>query len=115
MFVDSDYQNFKYVVSVSDNYVVLTNHRTVTADWTNPTTIDVIYQYLKPSFLVIEGERTFTSSQEFTQVDVTDDDTFRADYSDYFNSAMLFLFVICFTVINSISRLVKKGGVIHGN
>lgn len=114
MFVNEDYLNFKYVVSVSDNYIVLTNQRSVSADWQNPQSIDVIYQYLKPSFLVIEGERTFNNSQTFEQISVTDNDFYRADYCDILTSAMLFISVVVFTVINSISRLVHKGGLING-
>lgn len=114
MFVNEDYQNFKYVVSVSDNYVCLTNRSFVNADWQNSQTIDVIYQYLKPSFLVIEGERTFTNSQNFEQISVTSDDFYRADYCDYFNSAMLFIGVIVFTILTALTRIVKKGGMING-
>lgn len=114
MFVNADYTNYKYVISVSDNYVVLTNRSSVNGSWDNPQTLSVIYQYLKPSFLVIEGERSFSTSQTFEQIDISDNDFERADYCDFFNSSMLFLAVIVFTILNSISRLVKKGGVING-
>lgn len=114
MYVDRNYSNYKYIVAVSDNYIVLTNRRNVNADWQTPQTIDVIYQYLKPSFLVIEGERTFTNSQTFEQVEVSQNDFERADYCDYFNSAMLFISVIVFTVVTCVTRMVKKGGIIYG-
>ena len=115
MFVNDDYLSYKYVVSVSDNYIVLTNRSSVSADWQSPQTVDIIYQYLKPSFLTIEGERTFNTSQTFERVDVTSNDFYRADYCDILTSAMLFILVIVFTVINAITRLVKKGGLIYGN
>lgn len=115
MFVNEDYINYKYVVSVSDNYVVLSKTRTVNADWNNPQTIDIIYQYLKPSTLTIEGERTFNSFQTFEQVDVTDNDFERADYIDIFNACMLFIGIIVYFVINSVTKLVHRGGAIYGN
>lgn len=114
MYVPGDYSSYKYVVSCSDNYIILTNRHSVNADWQNPVTIDIIYQYFKPSFVTIEGERTLTSSQTYEQVDISDNDFERGDFCDFFTSAMLFISVIVFTIINGLSRIFKKGGIIYG-
>lgn len=115
MYVNEEYLNYKYVVGVSDNYVVLSNRSSVNASWDNPQTLNVIYQYLKPSTLSIEGERTFNSSQTFEQIDVSNSDFERADYIDIFNACMLFIGIIVFFVINSVTKLVHRGGAIYGN
>lgn len=115
MFVNEDYLNYKYVVGVSDNYVVLTNQHTVNASWDSPRTIDIVYQYLKPSYLTIEGERTFSNTQTFEQIDVDDSIFSRADYPDILISALLFISVVVFTIINSLTKIVRRGGVLNGN
>lgn len=115
MFVNEDYLNFKYVVSVSDNYVVLTNRHSLIASWDNPQTIDVIYQYLKPSTLTIEGERTFNTSQVFEQIDVDNNMSSRADFCDIWLSCLLFISVVVFTCINCVTKLVHRGGALYGN
>ena len=114
MFINEQYDSYKYVVSVSDNYVILTNRKNVDGSWENPQTIDVIYQYLKPSFLCIEGELTVTSPHTYTQVNLSTSDFSRADFCDILTSSMLFLSVVIFTILNSITRLIKKGGLING-
>lgn len=115
MYVPEDYSNYKYVVQCSDNYVVLTNRKTVNADWTNPVDIDIIYQYFKPSFITIEGVRTITSQQVFEQIDVDDNMTSRADFCDIWLSCLLFISVIVFTCINCVTKLVHRGGALYGN
>lgn len=115
MFVNEDYISYKYVVGVSDNYVVLTNRSSVSGSWDNPQTLDIIYQYLKPSYLTIEGERTFNNSQTFERIDVSSNNIERADFTDIFTSCMLFIAVIVFTCINCVTKLVHRGGALYGN
>lgn len=114
MFIDENYKNYKYVVGVSDNYVVLSKTPSVTADWQSPKTIDVIYQYLNPSFLVIEDTRTFSSSQSFDSVDSSQSFFSRADCNSIILSQFLVIFFVIF-VLNGLTRFVKKGGVFFGN
>ena len=80
MFVNEDYQNYKYLVKASDNYVVLSNSRFIDGSWDSPDTINVIYQYIKPSWLTIEDTYTSSSSYTFKQVDIDSEFTSRADY-----------------------------------
>ena len=71
MFVNSDYLDYKYLVSVSDNYVVLTDQHTVNGSWQDPEQIDIIYQFFEPSTLTIESTRSFSSQNTFDQISVT--------------------------------------------
>lgn len=114
MFVNSDYLDFDNIVEISDNYVCLSKRSSVTADWQNPTTIDVIYQYSYPSILTIESERTFNSSQNFYPADVTDDFFERSDAPIIIVCELIVIFFILF-VLNALTRFVRKGGVFFGS
>ena len=114
MFINESYKNYKYVVSVADNYVVLAKTSSVNADWQNPKTIDVIYQYLNPSFLVIEDTRVFSSSQTFERVDSSQSFFSRADCNSIILSQFLIIFFTIF-VLNGLTRFIKKGGVFFGS
>lgn len=113
MFVDENYSNYKYVVAESDNYLVLTNRRSVNASWDSPQTISVIYQYLNPSFLTIEGNRTVSTSVTYPEVEISDSFFARADCLDIIKVQMILIFFIVF-LFNGLSRFVKKGGVFFG-
>lgn len=114
MFVNDDYSNYKYLVSASDNYVVLTNRHTVNADWQNPQTINIIYQYLNPSFLTIEGTRTVSSSVVYEQIDVSNSFFARSDCLDIIKVQFLIIFFVIF-IFNGLTRFVKKGGAFFGS
>ena len=114
MFVNEDYSNYKYLVSVSDNYVVLTNRHSVSADWQNPQNINVIYQYFKPSFVTIESTRTVNSSVVYEQVDISDSFYSRADCIDIIFAQFLVIFFVAF-IFNGLTRFVKKGGALFGS
>lgn len=114
MFVNEQYKNYKYVAGISDNYLILTKQSSVTASWNSPTTIDVIYQYLNPSFLTIEAERTFTQDTYFTDIDENSQSFFaRADCNSIILSQFLIISLIVFC-INGLTRFCKKGGVFFG-
>lgn len=113
MFVNSDYLNYKYVVSSSDNYVVLTNTHNVNASWESPTTINTITQYLIPSNLTIEGHQTVSQNRTYQQIDVSDNYWERADCPTITCAGFLNLAFIIF-IINACTRLVRRGGVILG-
>jgi len=114
MFVNEDYLNYNKVVSVSDNYVVLSKTSIVNADWQNPRTIDVIIQYFKPSFLTIEDTRTYTSNQQFNSISVDDNFYSRSDCLDIIVVQFLVIFFVIFC-LNGLTRFVKKGGIFFGN
>ena len=108
MFVNENYDNYKYLVDVSDNYVILTNQSSVYGEWQHPETYDVIYQYFNPSTLVIEETRTTTSSQNFDRIDVTSDFWSRPDSHQIFSTGMIITFFAIF-ILNLLTRLIRKG------
>lgn len=115
MFINENYKNYNYVVGISDNYLILAKQDHVNADWNNQKTIDVIYQYLNPSFLTIEATRTFSTTTYFTQIDENSQSFFaRADCNDIIQSQFFIIFFVIF-VLNGLTRFVKKGGVFFGN
>lgn len=114
MFVNNDYLDYKYIVDVSDNYVCLAKRSSVSADWQHPITIDVIYQYLNPSIITLESSKTFSSSQQFSLVDVSDNFFERADCPQIITCELLVIFFIMF-VLNALTRFVRKGGVFFGS
>lgn len=114
MFVNENYKNYKYVVGISDNYLILANRSSVTASWDNPKTIDVVYQYLNPSFLTVEATRQFTTTTYFSEVDTSQSFFARADCLDLVKAQMIVIFFVIF-VLNGLTRFVKKGGVFFGS
>lgn len=114
MFVNSDYLDYKYIVDVSDNYVCLAKRSSVSADWQNPTTIDVIYQYISPSIMTVEAKRTFSDYQQFSLADVSDNFFERADCPQIITCELAVIFFILF-VLNALTRFVRKGGVFFGS
>lgn len=113
MFVNSEYLNYDNIVEIGDNFVCLTKVSSVSADWQNPSTIDVIYQYNFPSILTIETERTFNSSQYFPSVETSDNFFDRPDCPQIISCELAVIFFILF-VLNGLTRFVKKGGIFFG-
>ena len=113
MFVDDNYNDYIYVVSVSDNYIVLTNRSSVTADWQNQKTIPVIYQYINPSFITIEGTKTYSQSVSFDEIDTSSSFYERADCLDIIKVQFIIIFFLLF-LFNAMTRFCRKGGVIFG-
>ena len=112
MFVNEEYKNYKYLVDVSDNYVVLTDQRVVNGSWQEPESIDIIYQYFEPSTLVIESSQTFSNTRTFTQVDTSQNFYDRSDCHEILLSAFLIVLLTCF-VINQVTEFIVKGGLFH--
>lgn len=113
IFVNKGYNKYKYVVEVKDNYIVLTNQRTVTADWQNPEQINVIYQYFYPSTQTIENTRNYTSNNTFTEIETTNDFYYRADAPTIMTIGMIMTFFFIF-ILNAMTRIGKKGGIFFG-
>lgn len=113
MFVNEDYIDYRYVVGISDNYLILAKQSSVNASWDNPRTIDVIYQYLNPSFLTVEATRTFNATTTFSEVDVSDSFFARADSLDLIKVQVILIFMILY-FINGLTKFVHKGGVFFG-
>ena len=114
MYVPEDYANYKYLVSYSDNFVVLTNTRTVSASWDNPRTIDTIVQYHFPSIFTLESTATVTSNRTYEQVEISDSFYSRADCPQLICAIFILIFFLLF-IINGLTRFVRRGGVFFGN
>lgn len=111
IFVNEDYDNYKYLVEASDNYVVLSNSSSVHGDWQNPDEINVIYQYIKPSTVVIEGTQTYTTEKYFDRVEISSNFWDRGDSPTIFGYAVLVTFLALY-IINILTRIVKRGGLL---
>lgn len=114
MFVNEDYKDYKYVVGISDNYLILSKVDHVNADWNNQKTIDVVYQYLSPSFLTVEATRTFSTTTYFSEVETSQSFFARCDSLDLIKVQMIVIFFVIF-VLNGLTRFVRKGGVFFGS
>ena len=114
MFVNEDYEDYNYLVSASDNYVILTNRSSVNASWDNPKSIPIIYQYLNPSFVTIEGSRSYTNNTYFNQVETSQSFYSRADCCNILIVQFIIIFFLIF-ILNGLTRFVKKGGVFFGS
>lgn len=110
MFINEEYQEYKYLVSVSDNYVILTNRRTINADWNNPVVYPVVYQYFDPSYINLEATRTATSTTTFPEVEVSSEFWDRPDCSELMTAIFIIVLLIMF-VINSVTEFVQRGGI----
>lgn len=114
MYVNEEYSEYNYVVGISDNYLILAKQPNVVADWNNPKTIDVVYQYLNPSFLTVEATRTFTTTTVFSEVETSQSFFARSDSLDLIKVQVILIFMILF-FLNGLTRFVRKGGVFFGN
>lgn len=114
MFVNEQYKDYKYVVGISDNYLILANQSSVNASWDNPKTIDVVYQYLEPSFLSVEATRTFNTTTVFSDIETSQSFFARADSLDLIKVQVILIFMILF-FLNGLTKFVHKGGVFFGN
>lgn len=113
MFVNEEYSNYKYVVGISDNYLILAKQREVNASWDNPKTIDVVYQYLNPSFLSVPATRTFSSATSFSEIETSQSFFARSDSLDLIKVQVILIFMILF-FLNGLTKFVHKGGVFFG-
>ena len=111
VYIDENYDNYKYLVEASDNYLVLTNQRT--AGYTDSyeyEEIDIIYQYLNPSTMVIEDTRNVRGYTEYKQVnDITSEFWERPDISNISIVVALIVILVCF-IINGVTKFCLRGG-----
>lgn len=112
MYINSDYENYKYLVDYSDNYIVLSTSSKIYGSSGDIDTIPVVVQYLTPSPLTIET--TYSSYETSSFSDVSD--TFSQDFFDRADSLSLFgchfIFIVFIVFIfNQLTKLFKKGGI----
>lgn len=114
IYTQSQYKNYKYLVEVSDNYVVLTDSHYANGDWQNPDTIDIIYQFINEPLTVIEAERDITTTRTFQQVDISHNFFDSPKYPQYSTNIIIVVMFILY-IINPITKMVKKGGIFFGS
>lgn len=103
--------DFKYLVSRSDNYLILTNVPSVNASYNNPADIDTLVQYIYPSTYSYESTLTVSSSKSYDRIDVTDSFWERADSVNIMFGGFFILFLFVF-IFNQFTKLVRSGGVL---
>lgn len=114
MYVPSDYDDYCYLVDISDNYIVLSNRHVVNGSWDNPVTIPVIYQYFNPSIVTLPLSYTVSSSRTFQEVEISDSFYSRSDCPQLICTCLMLIFFILF-LLNGLTRLFKRGGIFFGS
>lgn len=114
MFVNEGYENYKYFVNASDNFVVLTNKSYVNADYNNPQEINVIYQYFNPSYITIEGKQTIRTSTSYIQVETSNSFWDRPDCSNIM-TCIFFIVILSLFIINGLTKFIVKGGIFNAD
>ena len=112
LYVKDGYEDYQYIVSQSDNYIILTNQATAGGE-DRYETIDIIYQYLKPSELVIEGEKQVWNYTEYQKIETTQNYWERADIHDIHITAMSIV-ILTLSIVNIVTKLVCRGGLVYG-
>ena len=112
IFVKDKYKEYKYLIKASDNYVILTNQNRAGGN-NEYETIDVIYQYIIPSELVIEGEKQVWSETQYQKIETSQNYWDRADVCEIHITAMSITLLALF-IINIVTKLVCKGGLVFG-
>lgn len=110
MYVPEDYENYKYLVSANDNFVVLTNTRNVVASWDNPKSVNVVYQYFIPSIYTISDTVTFSNNKEFTEIETSTSFYDRADCPQLITCSLLLIFFLLF-IFNGVTKFARRGGI----
>lgn len=109
LYTNDDYLNYKYVVTYSDNYLVLTNTHRVYADYTSPDDINCLVQYLEPSDLRFETVQTFYQNRTFPEVELSSSDWQRSDISKVMIVSFLIVILTIF-IYNILSKIFVRGG-----
>ena len=111
MFVNSDIPSgYKYVYAAGSNYIALTN----VSSYESGDSLDCYYQYLEPSWLYVHTYATTSSEGRCRELtDISTSDYARADFPEIFITGMVLLFFILW-LINSMTRMIHKGGIFFG-
>ena len=115
MYINENYNNYKYLVYASDNYICLSNSSRVEGSSGDPDSINVIYNYFNNGF-ILEDSLDFEYSKHFNNIE----DSFSNNITDLglfpqiFICGFILIFVLIF-IINNLTKLVKKGGVFGSN
>lgn len=114
MFVNEGYEDYEYLVEASDNYYILSKDSYADGESGDEDIINVIYQYIKPSTLTIEGKIIYTTSKDFEKIEQSNNYWDRGDCCEITLATFTIIWFVLF-VINALTRLVRKGGVFFGS
>lgn len=112
IYLESNYNNYKYLVDCSDNYIVLSTRSRVVVPSGDSVDIPVIYKYFQPSFITLESNYNIYESTNFSDVSHLFSDSIydRPDFPQIFICGFI-IFVIFAFVLNNLTKLVHKGGI----
>lgn len=111
MYIDENYNNYKYLVEAHDNYVILSSSSAITGESGDTDSVNAIIQYFNPALtipLTYYSDKTFSFTNIENQLSNNIED--RADFPIIFICGFILIFLFIF-IINNLSKLFKKGGV----
>lgn len=108
LYVPEKYKNYKYIVSASDNYIILTDVSSA-GGAERYEEIDVIYQYINPP-LTVETTRQVWSDISYSKIETSSEFFERPDASNIL-LCVFFLVFLTITVINLVTEFVEKNGI----
>lgn len=116
IYIDEDLQNYKYLVSASDNFLILSKQSHSNGDWNSPDELDVIYHYINPSITSFKTTYTTYSSTFYNDISSQFSSSIfdRADFPLIFICNFIIILIFAF-ILNQLTKLVYKGGIFGNN
>lgn len=116
IYIDEDLQDYKYLVSASDNFLILSKQSHSTGDFTSPDELDVIYHYINPSITSIKTTYTTYTTSYFPNISSQFSNSIfdRADFPQIFICNFIIIFIFAF-IFNQLSKFIYKGGIFGNN
>lgn len=111
MYINENYNNYKYLVEPHDNYVILSNKSHISGSSGDADLIPVVYNYYYPS-VSLPGTYSSEQSFSFTSLDLSNNIEDRADFPLIFICGFIIIYTLIF-LINQLTKLVRKGGVFN--
>lgn len=113
MYLQKEFEDYKYIVDYSDNYVVLYNRSYVNGDYQSPSIIKCLVKYNNDSSLYFYDNRTFYTYKTFEKINGTSSDII--DAPEFFNAVVLCFIFMCVlrTIGNVVTSVVKRGGIFN--
>lgn len=108
IYVNEGYKNYKYLVSASDNYIILTDQKKAGGN-KEYETINIIYQYINPP-ITIESTKQVWNEINYTKIETSSNLFDRADTSNIL-TCVFFIILLTFYIINRVTEFVERGGI----
>ena len=112
MYIDENYNNYKYLVEAHDNYIILSSSSAIHGESGDTDNVNAIIQYINPPYtipLTYYSEKTFSFTDIESNLSNNIED--RADFPNIFICGFIIIFLLIF-IINTLTRLFKKGGIL---